>query len=153
MQLFQRILYPTDFSDNSIESMNYAMKVCKTHDAELFILYSYRLNNNGNSDGISHRNNLAHIGREEFEKVNKELLSTSGVKYSFSSEIGFIVDRILANTLDSKVDLIVLCDNMLRKIEQKPEKGKEKLLKRINCPVMFVPPELVAPSEFTKLQA
>ena len=153
MQLFQRVLYPTDFSENSTRAMNYALKVCKAHNAELFILYTYRLINNGNSDGISFRDSLAHLGREEFEKVNAELLKGSGIKYSFLSEIGFIVDRILANTIDSKIDLIVLCDSILHKIEQKPEKGKDRLLKRINCPVMLVPPELEVLNMTKKLQA
>lgn len=140
--MFERILYPTDFSENSVKAMEYAVKVSQANNAELIILYTYRLINNGHSDDIVHRNNLTELGRNEFEKVDNAFLGSSGVNYTFRSEVGFIVDRILANTVENNVDLVILCDDVNKKIESKAEKGQEKLMKRINCPVMLVPEDM-----------
>ncbi len=140
--MFRKILYPTDFSENSVRAMAYAVKMSQANNAELIILYTYRLINNGDSDDVSHRNNLAEMGRSEFEKVDNGFLKSSGVNYSFLSEVGFIVDRILANTIENKVDLVILCDDVNKKIEHKSEKGQQKLLKRIGCPVMLVPEDM-----------
>ena len=147
MRMFRRILYPTDFSENSVRTMAYAIKMSQASNAELIILYTYRLINNGDSDDVSHRNNLAELGRNEFKKVDNDILKSSGVNYSFLSEVGFIVDRILANTIENEVDLVILCDDVNKKIEHKSEKGHQKLLKRIGCPVMLVPEDLPTEEE------
>ncbi len=142
MKLYQKILYPTDFSENSIQTMNYALKVSKTHGAELILLYSYRLINNGNSDHVSHRNSLAEKGRRNYEVVHEQLLDGSDVNYTYLSEIGFVEDRILATVLENDVDLVIMCENIRDTIEKHTHNGKNRLMNRLNCPLMFVPADL-----------
>ena len=142
MKLYQKILYPTDFSDNSIQTMNYALKFSKTHGADLILLYSYRLINNGNSDHVGHRNSLAEKGFRNYEVVHKQFLEGSDVNYTYLSEIGFVEDRILATVLENDVDLVIMCENIRDTIEKYTPNGKNKLLNRLNCPLMFVPADL-----------
>ncbi|MEM6360483.1 MAG: universal stress protein [Bacteroidota bacterium] len=142
MKLYKKILYPTDFSQNSIRTMDYALRVSKDQNAELILLYAYRLINNGNSDHISHRNNLAEHGWKNYEAVNKELLADSEVGYTYLSEVGFIEDRILATVNENDVDLVVICDSVHKAIKSQNKYGNERLLKRISCPLMMVPADL-----------
>ena len=142
MTLYKKILYPTDFSENSIRTMDYALRVSKDQNAELILLYAYRLINNGNSDHIAHRNNLAEHGRKKYETVSKELLLDSKVGYTYLSEVGFIEDRILATVKENDIDLVVICDSVHKAIEGQNKNGNERLLKRISCPMMLVPPDL-----------
>lgn len=142
MKLYQKILYPTDFSENSIQTMQYALKISKTHDAELFLLYSYRLINNGYADHVSHRNSLAEIGLKNYETLHQQFLAESEVRYTYLSEIGFVEDRILATVNTSDIDLVIMCDNIRNTIEKHTPNGRNKLLSRLNCPLMFVPADM-----------
>ncbi|MEM6524512.1 MAG: universal stress protein [Bacteroidota bacterium] len=142
MKLYKKILYPTDFSENSIRTMDYAVKVSKNQNAELILLYAYRLINNGDSDHISHRNNMAEHGRKSYDTVNREVLEYSDVDYTYLSEVGFIEDRILATVKENDVDLVVICESVHKAIENQNKDGNERLLKRISCPVMLVPPDI-----------
>lgn len=142
MKLYSKILYPTDFSEDSVRTINYALKVSRDQNAELILLYAYRLINNDNSDHISHRNSLAEHGRKSYEMVNRELLKDSNVSYTYLSEVGFIEDRILANVKEKDVDLVILCDNVHQTIESQNRHGHDSLLKRISCPLMLVPADL-----------
>ncbi|MEM7107966.1 MAG: universal stress protein [Bacteroidota bacterium] len=142
MKLYKKILYPTDFSENSIRTMDYAVKVSQDQNAELILLYAYRLINNGNADHISHRNTIAEHGRKSYDTVNKEVLERSEVDYTYLSEVGFIEDRILATVKENDVDLVVICDSVHKAIESQNKNGNERLLKRISCPMMLVPPDV-----------
>ncbi|MEM9857693.1 MAG: universal stress protein [Bacteroidota bacterium] len=142
MALYKKILYPTDFSENSVRTMNYALKVSESQQAELILLYAYRLINNGDADHISHRNNLAELGRKSYEKVDQSLLKDSEVGYTYLSEIGFIEDRILATVKENDVDLVLICDSVHKAIENQNKNGNERLLKRISCPLMLIPEDI-----------
>ncbi|MEM1408349.1 MAG: universal stress protein [Bacteroidota bacterium] len=142
MKLYKKILYPTDFSENSIRTMDYALRVSKNQSAELILLYAYRLINSGNSDHISHRNNVAEHGRKNYETVNKELLINSEVGHTYLSEVGFIEDRILATVNENDIDLVLICDSVYKAIESQNKNGNERLLKRISCPLMLVPADV-----------
>ena len=122
--------------------MNYALKVSESQQAELILLYAYRLINNGDADHISHRNNLAELGRKSYEKVDQSLLKDSEVGYTYLSEIGFIEDRILATVKENDVDLVLICDSVHKAIENQNKNGNERLLKRISCPLMLIPEDI-----------
>lgn len=144
MRLYNKILYPTDFSKNSISTIDYALKVSKDQNAELILLYAYRLINNGSLDYISHRNNMAEHGQKGYESLNREKLEGSDIRYSYLSEVGFIEDRILANVKEQDVDLVILCSNVHKTIENqnKHGNGNERLIKRLSCPLLLVPTDI-----------
>ena len=146
--LFRRILFPTDFSENSLRALEYALLMTEKNEAELMILYTYRLINNeynlDTKNRVALKKELEAQAGLVFDRLDRELLSLSGITYTLLSEIGFVADRILANVDNYNIDLIILCDNMQKRLQEKPEKSHEGLIHKISCPIMLVPTKMIS---------
>ncbi len=139
-QLIKKILFPIDFSGSSIEALNYVVRLSNAFESDLIVLHTYRLIN-----AFLDNNNLPNMKKDleihannQFKLIEDQYLKSSGIHYLFQSEVGFISDRIISNVKEFDIDLLVLSSSVEEKIKDKVEKGYQRLITEINCPVMFV---------------
>jgi len=146
VQLFRKILFPTDFSDESINTLEYVVRLSTMNQSELLILYTFRLigTDDDTKKLVDAKRMLEDNARQAFEKIDNALLRHSSLSYTFLSEVGFISDRIMSNIKEHDVDLLILYDKMHDKIDEKLESGSSSLMSQISCPVMFVPERFYA---------
>lgn len=140
-QLFRKILYPTDFSNASVEGLNYVLKLSEMNDAELVLLHAYRLSGAyATSENLVAAKQMvesnAHLA---FEKLDNEVLKWRTIKYSFISEVGFLSDRIISNIKHYDIDLVVLCSEMQNTIIEKSDHEYISLVNALSCPLMLMP--------------
>lgn len=143
---FKKILIPTDFSDASLKSMSYTVKMVSKWGAELIILHTFRLlDHNDGTDILQVKQNLEKIAIYNFNQLEADLLKASNLKYTFQNEVGFLSDRIISNVKKHNIDLVILCPDMQVKLaDKKSEKDYDSMLKEVTCPVMLLPDIVVA---------
>jgi nucleotide-binding universal stress UspA family protein len=147
MQLFNQILFPTDFSEASNHAMKYAIHLCRHSKANLLILYAYRLIDENPLEGIqvniSLKEKLEKQVAAKFSVLEKELLASAQIPYQLLSDVGFISDRIMVNMQLHQVDLLLLCQSMQHSLA---DSMQELLMQQEKCPVMFIPSHIVQPA-------
>ncbi len=140
--MFDKILFPTDFSESSNKALGFAIEVSQYNQAELVVLYAFRLIN---GPELSQSINRVDLKREiekkailDFKPWDKRL-NKVGLDYSFLSEVGFLNDRILSTVQSKNIDLVILCDEVQKKVEEKDGGGRERFIHELQCPVMLIP--------------
>lgn len=135
-----RALYPTDFSEDSLQRIKNAAEYCMQNGAELVVLYAYRLLNGtaSNPNRYSLKKQLDSKASETFKTIEETLLKKLPISYKMLSEVGFVDDRIAHSIEQYNIDNILLCqslhDHLESRIVQNPE-GKKELF---NLPVIEV---------------
>jgi len=139
-QIFKTILFPTDFTEESLKALHYVVELASACHSELIILHTYRLIGNGGvqENMLESKRRMEENARLEFQKMDA-YMKDSNLRYSFLSEIGFVSDRIVSNIKTYGVDLVVLCENMQKRIKERSEKGYKGILDKTSCPIMLVP--------------
>lgn len=141
LHLFNKLLFPTDFSEGSIKAMQFVIDLAKACNSEIIILHTYRLISNSLDDEESMLSKKRKIETDALANFNslEKALKEANLKYTFISDIGFISDRIVANAKSNQVDLLILCSSMQQKIREKAERGYAGLMSDLECPAMLVP--------------
>jgi len=109
------VLFPTDFSDCSRESLRHALRICKTFDAKMHILHVHALlsgNPENIKDGFPQIEKLidiyeqqAELDIEEYRRLSNEYV----VLFSEETIRGFSVsEEILRQETKKNIDLIVM---------------------------------------------
>ena len=140
-QLFRKILYPTDFSNTSVRGLNYVLQLSELNNAELVLLHAYRLTGaSATSENlVAAKRMVENNAQLAFEKLDKEHLKDSPIKYSFISEVGFLSDRIVSNIKSYNIDLVILCSEMQNLIIEKSDHEYKHLVNALSCPLMLMP--------------
>ncbi|MEP2771503.1 MAG: universal stress protein [Fulvivirga sp.] len=140
-QLFKKILYPTDFSNKSLQGLNYVLKLSEINNAELILLHAYRLLGAGASTEnlVAAKKMVEDNANLAFQKLDSDLLKDSQIRYSFISEVGFLSDRIVSNIKLYEIDLVVLCTEMQKTIIEKSDHEYKSLVNALSCPLMLMP--------------
>lgn len=134
-----RVLYPTDFSVNSIMGIDGAMDYCASLNKELIILYTYRLISSDNgSSSYSLKKNLDTEASRIFDQIEKEKLSGRGVSYQLLSEVGFVDDRISHHVEQDEFDQIILCKSLRDILSAKIKKDDNGDKSLFELPVLEV---------------
>ena len=137
-----RILFPTDFSEESAKTISHAIDLAEEHDSELILLYAFRLikeqDNTKDIGGLKASLELEAI--QEFKKLQENLLNTSPIKTSFLSEVGFLSDRIKSTIENKDVDLLVVSptiENSLKK--DMKNRNNFRINTYFDCKVLIIP--------------
>ncbi|MDX1629050.1 MAG: universal stress protein [Fulvivirga sp.] len=140
-KLFNRILFPTDFTSSSMDALHYVVELSGLNEAELYFLHTYRLIDSDlyGNEIVKAKRLLEQQAMDRFKKWDDDFLKQTKLKYSFNTEVGFISDRIVSNIQQYDIDLLVLCKSIQDKMKEKSERGYNSLLKDLSCPVMLVP--------------
>jgi hypothetical protein len=131
------ILSIIDFSESSLESLKWALKMAKEKKAHLSILYPYRLKLSTRGDNVSAlKKNMDAEAQEAFRKMTRPFLSDATISYDFHAEVGFVYDRVYAHGLKGNIQLIVMCQKMALSNKE----TLSDLVSVITVPLVIVPP-------------
>lgn len=142
MSLFKKILYPTDFSENSIDLMYCVLELSMVNRAELIILYTYRLNDTTGSpkSNLSIKKDMEKKAYDTFKNVDDRFLNLSDIKYKLLIEAGLMYDKIVSNVATHNIDLVVLSRDLQKQFESSDPSKIGVLLPELPCPVLILPP-------------
>ncbi len=113
-----KILLPTDFSENSVNAIHYALNLFKNDECTFYLLNVYRVPYLSSSD-VAYINTGALMNLEEELKKNSEgnlkkltenLSSKANSKHSFEfiTDYNFLTDAVKNCIKDKNIDLIVM---------------------------------------------
>lgn len=143
------ILFPTDFSENSMHAAQYAAMLAQRYDAKLILLHVYNIPINIGPEYSTLDNNL--IMDEELQKIEKvnldvffkkliHLFHLPEVQVDQILEFGFVSEAINHTAEKFHADMIVVgtkgVSNQLDKIIGS---NAESVIKTAPCPVWVVP--------------
>lgn len=143
---FEKILFPTDFSESSSVAAEYARDLARLYKARLYVLHVV---------DISYEAAGFYIPHLSFEKLNKELReSAKEMLQKFVSKhfkgfkkiethvlVGEPYVEILKVIKGSKIDLAILGPYGKTGIDRVLfGSTTEKVMKKATCPVLVVPP-------------
>lgn len=131
-----KILCPIDFSESSIEALKYAIEMAKREERGVTVLYSYRLIEPDQGDGIlKFRNRVEMRARARFCMLEPFFHNGTVTDHEFLIEIGFFSDCILRQVRNERIDKIVIDDKMRRLVNDLPHGG---FLASLPVPVIIV---------------
>ena len=137
----ERILVPVDFSDCSLDALEYAVVVAQQSKASLMLLHVLEPVSYGLDFTLSHMRTREHV-RESWTKRLKELTSShqhSHVAMEFQLRGGLPADSILDSAQTLPCDLIVMGTHGRRGISHTISGSvAEAVLRKSHCPVIAV---------------
>ncbi|MBL3655793.1 universal stress protein [Fulvivirga sediminis] len=141
--MFKRIIYPTDFSESSIRCLSVALDIAIAHGGELIILHAYRLITGSAQESIKSK---IQFKREQeaaanikFERLKSFMPEIEQVNNTFLAEVGFVKERLFSAIDTFDVDLVVLCEDIQKKLQEKWDLNEDNDFNKFKCPVMFIP--------------
>lgn len=130
------LLYITDFSDASLQALQWAIPEAQKHNLHVSVLYPYRLDQVRRKDNaVMTKKDMDRDASERFENLIEGHLKDSRLTYDFNSEVGFLRDRILDHARKSNVVMLVMGKS------QVAEESFAELVDDINIPLVIVPSE------------
>lgn len=118
----KRILFPTDFSETSFNAFRYALELAKIMQAEILVLHTYEPTSFNSArisakelDEFKHNVEVEKLEKlnshfEDFNNIAKEMES-SGIRYYFSLELGYLLPIIQQKLYENEFSLIVMGTN------------------------------------------
>lgn len=135
VELVPTVLLMIDFSESSEEALRWAEHLANSHNANLKILYPYRLNQlKGKNDLGQLRKDIEMEAQYDFTKMVKKIF-TNRIHYDFEAEVGFINDRIYSFTCKNNVLVVVISKNMVNTNKE----TLNDLFNNLGTPLLIVP--------------
>lgn len=110
--MINNILVPTDFSKPALNALNYALGLSKKANASLHIIH---INHVALVDPSMPAetyqlfvNEIEESAKENFIKLENEVLKASGVKYQTHTRYGFVGDEVCRFAEEHNMDLVVM---------------------------------------------
>ncbi|MEW7279790.1 universal stress protein [Aquimarina sp. 2201CG1-2-11] len=147
----RRILIPTDFSENAMNAIRYAVELFKYEQSVFYIIHTY-------ADDVY--NHLTLVSRDNFEEIkqstkqnsDKELLTTQKIIYDISPNPRheYKVQSIFGNLVDEANDIvdkenidIIIMGTQGKQNDKQLTFGSNTLqvIKYVKCPVLAIPNE------------
>jgi nucleotide-binding universal stress UspA family protein len=133
------ILCAIDFSESSVNALQWASKIAKGSNSSLAVLYSYRLLQTGKlNDIVSFRKNTEAECKKKFSELEAAAL-THGVRASLITEIGFFSDNIENFIRKNPMTMVVLSESMANTIYEHKGQSLLHFLKSLRVPLLIVP--------------
>lgn len=128
------LLYITDFSEESIQALHWAIPEALKHHLHISVLYPYRLDQvRKKENAILSKKDMDFDASEKFERLVESELKNSRLTYDFHSEVGFLRDRIAEHARKNNVVMLVMGKGQLA------EESFPELVKELNIPLVIVP--------------
>ena len=136
VELAPAVLVLTDFSEASKEALRWAGHLAKAHNANLKVVYPYRLTQlNGNDNLLQVKQNIEAEAKNSFIKIADGVFTEGHQPYDFKAEVGFINDRIYSYTKKSEVLAVV----MSKRMASTNRDALNELLDQLRTPLLIVP--------------
>ena len=145
----RKILIPTDFSENAMNAIKYALELFKYEKSEFYIMHAYQDDIYADKDLLS-RNVLDEVtqiisndSKERLENVLKQINEISPNPrhtYNIISSNNMLVDEADAIVDEKEIDIIVM-GTRGKTNDRKLTFGSHTLqvLKYVQCPVLAIP--------------
>lgn len=145
MKNIEGILVPVDFSENSLNALQFAMELAKKSNAKIFALHTYRLiqpsSDHAFAKGSSLKEELEKAALKKFDEVEKKYFRESRIKYEFLLEIGFTAG-VIESILDTySIDIIVMGTSGTTGMKDLLGSTTSTIVKRVKTPVFVIPAE------------
>jgi len=125
-----------DFSDESKEAIEAAVKIAGNSHSPLAVLYPYRLNQPRNvANVVEWKRTLDEDANIRFKSITGDLFKERNVPVEFRPEVGFIKDRIEAYTQKNTVSMIVVSSQLF--LGSNDMFGS--IVNKLKCPLMVIP--------------
>lgn len=135
-ELAPSVLVLTDFSEASKEALRWAGHLAMHHNANLRVLYPYRLTQlNGNDNLLQVKKNIEADAKTSFTKIADVIFKDGQPRYDFKAEVGFINDRVYSYTRKSEVLVVVISKRMASANRE----SFNELLDHLRTPLLVVP--------------
>lgn len=128
------ILCTIDFSEASTRALRWSIELAKQLESHITILYTYRLNKHSEA-AIPMKKKIEEEARSNFNEIEKELLTGTGVKYEFKTEIGFVADRVEEHAKKKNVGFLVMGKGMTIGSKE----TFDELLEHLQVPLIIIP--------------
>lgn len=144
----KRILCPTDFSEASLNAIEYAAKIGETHHSKLTLIYIFMedqiknvLGKGGNDLSFEEWKILA---EEKLQNLSNEINSTSIenglMECDYLMVVGDLTKTIVKLCKKERYDVIIMGTSGVRDVtEQYMGSNTYKVINASNCPVICVP--------------
>ena len=107
--MHKTVLCPIDFSDASLISLDYAVKMAKKENLGLSVLYNFRLiQKEKDEEIVTFKRRMEGEAREKFRALEKNFPETVKEDCRFMVEVGFIADSIKAHARKNEVAFLVM---------------------------------------------
>lgn len=145
----KKILLPTDFSDNSIDAIHYAVEFFGSHTCEFYLLNVQKVSSFVSDDLMAMQpsesifNSIVNAAKERLEKLIMHIESQYENKlHNFKSKVDYdnFIDAINQLVDIEDIDLIIMgtkgASNIAKTIFGS---NAARVIQRANCPVLAIP--------------
>jgi nucleotide-binding universal stress UspA family protein len=130
------VLVLTDFSEGSKEALRWAEHLATHHNANLKVLYPYRLTQmSGKEDVFQIKRDIEVEAKNDFAKIAESVFKDRIPPYDFKAEVGFLNDRVYSYTRKSEILMVVIN----KKMANTNREALDELLDKLRTPLLIVP--------------
>jgi nucleotide-binding universal stress UspA family protein len=130
------IICVVDFSESSQQVLQCAADLSATFHSHLSVLYPYRLlQTTRGEDLMELKKRKEKEAIQQFESLEKRLLAGRDLDVDFSSEIGFVTDRIENRTRQNPAQFVVIG----RSLVNANKESFDEMMKHLPSPLVIVP--------------
>ena len=141
----RRLLCVIDLTASSVDVLKVAVSVAIRKNAQLTVLYPYRLVEFGyKGDLFELRTKLEQSAQEKFLTLKIECAGLHQIPYEFLLEIGFTADRINSFITNNKTDGVVISQLQANSMNESDARALQELIANSQIPFTIVP-------EFSKI--
>ncbi|WP_420318969.1 universal stress protein [Ekhidna sp.] len=134
-----KILFPTDFTEQSIHVLKEIVSLNQKLNYELIILHAYsRPHAEGFDQGGKLDQNEKNV-EKHFNSLTKEIPQLSNQKHTFKKVLGDVLDSVIYYVEHESIGLIVMSTKGAVGIGELFGTKTAKIIKSVNIPVMVVP--------------
>lgn len=133
------IVCALDFSDSSEKALEVASALARKHQAQLAILFSYRLlPAELNDEASTIKSRILTNAKEKFQKLEQKFTLPGSVDYEFKTEIGFLADRVENFARKKNVDLVVLSEEQAHTVNDQRGSNLKEILEELNIQYLII---------------
>ncbi len=136
------ILCAIDFSESSLSALRWAFKLAQLTQAQVTILFCYRLISIGDElESSIMKRDMEAKAVNQFHEIEKKLTDVTPVPYEFVTEIGFFSSRIEMFIRKSPVSMLVMGISVISNFNEYKNLSFDQFLLKTKIPVVVVPKE------------
>jgi nucleotide-binding universal stress UspA family protein len=136
-----KILFPTDFTDQSVHALKESVKLNEQLNYELIIFHTYSRTVSDNFNQEGHMEKLDRDVERKFKKLEGQVPELKSQQHSFRKALGDFIDTVEDFVHEEDVDLIIMSTKGAVGIGELFGTKTAKIIKSVEIPVIVVPPE------------
>jgi nucleotide-binding universal stress UspA family protein len=134
------ILCAIDFSESSLSALRWAFKLAQLTQAQVTILFCYRLISIGDElESSIMKRDMEEKALNQFHEIEKKLTDVMPVPYEFVTEIGFFSSRIEMFIRKDSVSVLVLGNSVTSNFNEYKNMSFDQFIMKTKVPVVIVP--------------